>query len=52
MYFGLAHDSKAKKGVVTALSAKTKNTKEFTNDFTFELTQMFNIYYGSYSEVT
>jgi hypothetical protein len=52
VYFGFAHDSKAKKGILTALSSKTKNTKEFTSDFTFELPQMFNLFYGAYSEAS
>jgi hypothetical protein len=50
IYFGFAHDSKAKKGVLTGLSAKTKNTKEFTTDYTYELRQQFKIWYGSYSQ--
>lgn len=49
IYFGFAHDSAAKKGVLTGLSAKTKNTKEFTTDYTYELRQMFKIWYGAYS---
>jgi hypothetical protein len=50
IYFGFTHDSAAKKGILTGLSAKTKNTKEFTTDFTYELRQMFKIWYGAYSQ--
>lgn len=32
------------------MSAKSKNTKEFTTEYTYELSQMFKIYYGSYSD--
>lgn len=31
------------------MSAKAKNTKEFTTDYTYELRQMFKIWYGAYS---